>query len=106
MTTQAAPISSYGRATTPRQVCVDPRTHSHTMPRNAVLPPHAGMILTRGLLAWCCLFPQELSFEPVARLLGWQTHEEKVLSSTTIRSLVRTQVCWPLRSSAPPSSHV
>jgi len=37
-----------------------------------------------------CLLPQELSFEPAARLLGWQTHEEKVLCATTIRSLVRT----------------
>jgi len=34
---------------------------------------------------------QDLSFEPVARLLGWQTHEERVLCATTIRSLVRTQ---------------
>jgi len=34
--------------------------------------------------------PQELSFAPAARLLGWQTHEEKVLCATTIRSLVRT----------------
>jgi len=34
--------------------------------------------------------PQELSFAPAARLLGWQTHEEAVLSATTIRSLVRT----------------
>jgi len=33
---------------------------------------------------------QDLSFEPVARLLGWQTHEERVLCATTIRSLVRT----------------
>ena len=33
---------------------------------------------------------QDLSFEQVARLLGWQTHEEWVLCATTIRSLVRT----------------
>ncbi len=38
-----------------------------------------------------CLLPQERSFEPAARLLGWQTHEERVLCATTIRSLVRTQ---------------
>jgi len=32
-----------------------------------------------------------LSFEPVSRLLGWQTQEEgKVLCATTIRRLVRT----------------
>jgi len=73
-----------------RQVCVDPRTQSHSMPGNTVLPPHAGMIITRGLQEWCCLLPQELSFESVARLLGWQAHEEKVLCATTIRSLVRT----------------
>jgi hypothetical protein len=48
------------------------------------------MIITRGLQEWACLLPQELPFAAVARLLGWQTHEDQVLSDTTIRSLVRT----------------
>ncbi len=82
--------SRFGLLHLNRQVCVDPRTQSHTLPGNAVLPPHGGMIITRGLQEWCCLLPQELSFEPVARLLGWQTQEKKVLCATTIRSLVRT----------------
>ncbi len=82
--------SRFGPLHLSRQVCVDPRTQSHTLPGNAVLPPHGGMIITRGLQEWCCLLPQELSFEPVARLLGWQAQEEKVLCATTIRSLVRT----------------
>jgi len=82
--------SRFGLLHLSRQVCVDPRTQSHSMPGNAVLPPHGGMIITRGLQEWCCLLPQELSFEPVTRLLGWQTYEEKVLCATTIRSLVRT----------------
>jgi len=82
--------SRFGLLHLARQVCVDPHTQSHTLPGNAVLPPHGGMIITRGLQEWSCLLPQELSFEPVARLLGWQTHEEKVLCATTIRSLVRT----------------
>jgi len=34
--------------------------------------------------------PQELPFAAVARLLGWQTHEEQVLADTTIRTIVRT----------------
>jgi len=81
--------SRFGLLHLARQVCLDPRTQSHSMPGNAVLPPHAGMIITRGLQEWSCLLPQELSFEPVARLLGWQTYEERVLCATTIRSLVR-----------------
>jgi hypothetical protein len=51
--------------------------------------PHHG-IITRGLQEWGCLLPQELPFSAVARLLGWQTHEDQVLSDTTIRTLVRT----------------
>jgi len=82
--------SRFGLLHLNRQVCVDPHTQSHSMPGNAVLPPHGGMIITRGLQEWCCLLPQELGFEPVARLLGWQAYEEKVLCATTIRSLVRT----------------
>jgi hypothetical protein len=60
------------------------------MPGNTVLPPHNGIIITRGLQEWACLLPQELPFASVARLLGWQTQDEDVLSDTTIRSLVRT----------------
>jgi len=82
--------SRFGLLHLGRQVCVDPPTQSHSMPGNGALPPHAGIIITRGLQELACLLPQELSFEPVARLLGWQTHEEAVLSATTIRSLVRT----------------
>ncbi len=59
------------------------------MPGNAVLPPHQNMIITRGLQEWACLLPQDLSFTPVARLLGWQTQEAQVLADTTIRLLVR-----------------
>jgi hypothetical protein len=33
--------------------------------------------------------PQDLPFVSVARLLGWQSHDETILSDTTIRSLVR-----------------
>jgi hypothetical protein len=53
-----------------RQVCQQAHTQSHVMPGNAVLPPHNGMIITRGLQEWACLLPQELSFATVARLLG------------------------------------
>jgi hypothetical protein len=60
------------------------------MPGNSVLPPHHGLIITRGLQEWACLLPQELSFASVARLLGWQTHDDRVLSDTTIRTIVRT----------------
>jgi hypothetical protein len=54
-----------------------------------LLPPQEGRITTRGLQEWSCLLPQDLSFEPVARLLGWQTQDPQMLSSTTVRRLVR-----------------
>jgi hypothetical protein len=60
------------------------------IPGNAVLPPHQGISITRGLQEWACLLPQELPFGSVARLLGGQTPDEHVLSDTTVRSLVRT----------------
>jgi len=82
--------SRFGLLHLARQVCVDPQTQSYTLPGNVVLPPHGGMIITRGLQEVACLLPQELSFAPVARLLGWQTHEDQVLCATTIRGLVRT----------------
>ncbi len=60
------------------------------LPGNAVLPPHQGMIITRGLQELACLLPQDLSFETVTRLLSWQTQDDQVLSDTTVRNLVRT----------------
>src|SRR4029453_8494878 len=82
--------SRFGTLTLPRQVCQHQDTGTHVMPGNAVLPPHHGLIITRGLQEWACLLPQELSVAAVARLLGWQTHADKVLSDTTIRTIVRT----------------
>jgi hypothetical protein len=63
---------------------------THVIPGNVVLPPHNGIIITRGLQEWACLLPQELPFASVARLLGWQTYDEEILSDTTVRSLVRS----------------
>lgn len=60
------------------------------MPGNTVLPPHQGMLITRGVQEWACLLPQDLSFATVTRLLGWQTHEAQILAATTVRTLVRT----------------
>lgn len=60
------------------------------MPGNTVLPPHEGMIITRGLQEWACLLPQTLPFASAVRLLGWQAQEAEILSSTMARTLVRT----------------
>src|SRR5262249_28846429 len=65
-------------------------TGAPVMPGNALLPPHQGMIITRGLQELACLWPQDLSFDIVTRLLGWQTQEEQILAATTVRTLVRT----------------
>jgi hypothetical protein len=86
-------VSRFGTLTLTRQVFAHaspPTPIDHVMPGNALLPPHQGLIITRGRQEWACLLPQDLSFAPVARLLGWQTHEAQVLSDTTIRTLVRT----------------
>jgi hypothetical protein len=62
----------------------------HAMPGNALLPPHHGEIITRGLQELACLLPQDLSFASVERLLGWQTQQEQLLSERTLRNLVRS----------------
>ena len=82
--------SRFGTLSLSRQLCSHPPTQTHVIPGNAVLPPHNGIIITRGLQEWACLLPQELPFVSVARRLGWQTQDDDVLSDTTIRTLVRT----------------
>jgi hypothetical protein len=83
-------VSRLGILHLPRQVCYQPASGTHTLPGNALLPAHNGMIITRPLQEWACLLAQDLPFETVQRLLGWQTQTPAVLSSTEVRQLVRT----------------
>jgi hypothetical protein len=82
--------SRFGILRLSRQGCQHLATQTHVIPGNAILPPHNGMIITRGLQEWACLLSQELPFASVARLLGWQIHDAELLSDTTIRNLART----------------
>jgi hypothetical protein len=61
----------------------------HEMPGNAVLPAHEGMVITRNLQEWACLFPLDLPFATVERLLGWQTQCDEMICATEVRRLVR-----------------
>jgi hypothetical protein len=44
--------SRFGKLELSRQVCQHPETQTHIMPGNTVLPPHNGIIITRGLQEW------------------------------------------------------
>ena len=82
-------VSRFGRLALPRQVCQHKEDEGHTMPGNRLLPEHQGIVITRGIQEWACLFPQDLPFTTVERLLGWQGQQEQVICSTTVRHLVR-----------------
>ena len=82
--------SRFGTLSLARQVFAPVAEGAHVLPGNALLPPHQGMIITRGLQELACLLPQDLSFDTVTRLLSWQTQDDQVLSDTTVRNLVRT----------------
>jgi hypothetical protein len=79
------------RLTLRRQVLVEQASGRHVMPGNAVLPPHGGIVITRGVQEMACLLPDTLPFGTAARLLGWQTQEaaQEVLCASTLRTLVR-----------------
>jgi len=82
--------SRFGTLHLARQVFAPVADGVHVLPGNALLPPHQGIIITRGLQELACLLPQDLSFDTVSRLLSWQTQDDQVLSDTTVRNLVRT----------------
>jgi hypothetical protein len=86
-TLQAA--SRFGTLQLRRQVLAHRDGRPHVMPGNALLPPHQGMVITRGLQEQVCLLCQDLPFATAARLLGWRTGEPGLLSASTLRSLVR-----------------
>jgi hypothetical protein len=81
--------SRLGTLQLPRQVLRHAATGVHVMPGDAALPAHNGMVITRGLQEWACLLAQDLPFATAARLLGWQAREERILSPTALRTLVR-----------------
>lgn len=73
----------------PRQVCYNTTVEAHVIPGNAALPDHKGMVITRNLQEWACMFPLDLPFATVERLLGWQTQSEEMICATEVRRLVR-----------------
>jgi hypothetical protein len=81
--------SRFGLVELSRQICTEVNAQRHVMPGNALLPEHQGLLITRGLQEWACLLSQDVSFASAARLLSWQMQEAQILSSTTLRTLVR-----------------
>lgn len=81
--------SRFGTLQLRRQVCAHRDGRPHIMPGNDFLPDHQGLLITRGLQEQACLLSQDLPFATAARLLGWQAGEPRLLSATTLRTLVR-----------------
>ena len=93
--------SRFGRLTIWRQILAEGTSTGtgtgtgtgHVIPGNAVLPPHGGIVITRGVQEMACLLPDTLPFVTATRLLGWQTHEDavEVVCARTVRTVVREQ---------------
>jgi len=94
--------SRFGRLTLRRQVLatgVGTAHETHATPGDAALPPHGGLVITRGLQELACLLPDTLPFVSAERLLGWQTQAvpeleaapeaKAVLCASTRRTVVR-----------------
>ncbi|MDB5077317.1 MAG: hypothetical protein JWO42_3496, partial [Chloroflexi bacterium] len=58
-------------------------------PGDQALPIRRGMVISRSLRERAFLLTQDVSFATAARLLGWQAQEERILSPTTLCTLVR-----------------
>jgi hypothetical protein len=85
-------VSRFGRLTLNRQVLSHKQAEgpTHVMPGNQALPPHNGVIITRGVQELVCLFSLDLPFESAQRLMAWHVQDENLLCSNTFRSLVKT----------------
>jgi len=73
----------------PRHICLNAAEGGHTLPGNAVLPTHQGMVITRNLQEIACLLALDVPFETAQRLLVWETREAEMICTTEIRRLVR-----------------
>ena len=85
-------VSRFGHLALNRQVLSHKQgvETKHVMPGNQVLPPHNGVIITRGLQELVCLFSLDLPFDTAERLMAWHVQGETLLCSNTYRSLVKT----------------
>jgi hypothetical protein len=85
-------VSRFGRLDLNRQVLSHKQElgPTHVMPGNQALPPHNGVIITRGLQELVCLFSLDLPFEAAQRLMAWHVQDESLLCSNTFRCLVKT----------------
>ena len=81
-------VTSVGTFRLARQVLYDPQGHVHSLPGNAWLPPHQGIILTKRLQEWACLLGRDFAFPTARRLLGWQAGEEGLLCVNEVQRLV------------------
>jgi len=74
-TDEVTVASRFGRLTLRRQVLAAEAggNGDHVAPGNVALPPHGGIVITRGLQELACLLPDTLPFVTAERLLGWQT---------------------------------
>ncbi|HQE93948.1 MAG TPA: hypothetical protein PLH19_14770 [Anaerolineae bacterium] len=75
----------------PRHICYNAAEGGYTIPGNAVLPVHQGMVITRNLQESACLLALDVPFETAQRLLAWETQEAELICTTEIRRLVRAQ---------------
>jgi len=67
--------SRFGTLHLRRQVRAHHDGRPHTMPGNALLPTHHGLLITRGLQELACLLPQEVPFATAA--LSWPLSPSK-----------------------------
>jgi hypothetical protein len=81
-------VTSVGTFLLARQVLYDPQGRVHSLPGNAWLPPHQGIVITKRLQEWACLLGREFPFPTARRLLGWQAGEENLLCINEVQRLV------------------
>jgi hypothetical protein len=98
MGTRVSPSRAASVLDTVAQVCQQGDPPTHVLPSNAVLPPHHGMSITRGLQEWVVLEPApamplpELVFALVA-VIKPNAGAAEVLTACGCRT-VRARECW------------
>src|SRR5260370_41928375 len=81
-------VTSVGTFHLARQVLYDPQGQVHSLPGNAWLPPHQGVVLTKRLQEWACLLGRDFPFPTAERLPGWRAGEAGLLCTRRVQRLV------------------
>lgn len=84
-------LNAEGKHQCPRQILHCKTCKTDIIPLNAYLPEHKGEIVLEDFKEICCLFANDIPYEPAKRLIGFCLDDPDIISDHGIENIVREE---------------